>query len=68
MSEGRSQTNWAHTSSIIAMIHNGHCEKKSDMKDADSFNPHKAKATSEVIYVDNPEALESMRKAFTGEA
>jgi len=67
MSEGRSQADWAHTSKILAMIHNVNCSKKSEMKSADEFNPHQAKESNEdVVYVDNPAALKKMKDAFTG--
>ena len=66
MSEGKSQANWAHTSAIIAKIHNANCAKKSDMKNPDVFNPHRTKESDDVVYVDNPQALKKMKEAFVG--
>ena len=50
----------------MAMIHNVNCSKKSEMKSPDVFNPHRTKESSDVVYVDNPEALRKMKEAFTG--
>ena len=39
--ETRDELEWNHTASLVAMIHNVNCSKKSDMKNPDQFNPHR---------------------------
>ena len=67
MSKGKSQTQWSHTSAVIAKIHNVNCSKQSEMKSAKNFNPHyEDEPSDDVIVVDNPEAIKKMKADFVG--
>ncbi|HOQ06142.1 MAG TPA: hypothetical protein PLX18_12700 [Anaerohalosphaeraceae bacterium] len=66
MSEGRFESQWAHTSSIMALIANVNRDpKKGRVFTPDDFNPYARKKTDRVIEISKSN-IGLMRRAFTG--